>query len=452
MAAEIPVPESTENRPKTLVRAAAATYATNVAATAFSLLNVLIVARELGPTGRGEVAFLIAIWTLTSALASMSVEEANANLGGTRAHARSSLLTNSVLLSLLLGAIAAAIVKLLIVVAPGVGGHANSLNLMLVLATLPAGVLWLYLKVLLQSDYQFGITNVAWVVSPASTALINLGLALAGVLTVRSATIVWASTNILAVAVLLVAAARHFGFGRPDARLARECFSFGLKTHFGRFMSLGNYRADQWILGALAGPHELGLYSIAVSWSEALFYVPGVIVLLQRPDLVRAKTAYAAHLAARIFRRGMVLSAGAGAVLFLAAPLLCVTVFGPSFHGSIADLRMRALAAPGIVAMLQLSNAVIAQRLPLLASGADASAMVLTVALNLLLIPSMGGLGAATATTVAYTFGGVVMTVIFVRVLHAKATDLIPTPKDVWWYLDKARAELGVLRRRPAQS
>ena len=56
-------------------------------------------------------------------------------------------------------------------------------------------------------------------------------------------------------------------------------------------MGVGNYRADQWIVGSIAGARELGLYSVAVAWAELLFYLPGVISLLQRPDLVRATRA-----------------------------------------------------------------------------------------------------------------------------------------------------------------
>ncbi|MGO9821100.1 MAG: lipopolysaccharide biosynthesis protein [Solirubrobacteraceae bacterium] len=439
-----------ERRPKTLVRAAAATYATNLSAAGFSLLNVILIARVLGPSGRGQVAFLIAVSTMTALTASLSVEEANANLGGTCRDARSSLVTNSVLLSIVLGLAAGLLVGLLVLAAPVVGGHANRGLLWLVLATTPMIILQLYLKYLLQADYRFVITNLAWVISPALTATINVVLALLGLLTVRSAMIVWVTTNAVPVLILLVAACRLYGLGRPDPALARRSLSCGLQAHFGRFMGMGNYRADQWVLGAMAGPHALGLYSIAVSLAEALFYVPGVIVLLQRPDLVRAGSGDAAALAARIFRRAVVLSAGAGAALFLAAPFLCVAVFGPQFAGSVPELRVLALGAAGIVALQLLGNAVIAQRAPLLASVADGVALVVTVVLLLLLIPPLGGLGAAIATTAAYTVGGVVMAVIFLRVLNADARDLIPRPADVSWYWAKARAELLLLRRRPA--
>jgi O-antigen/teichoic acid export membrane protein len=114
-------------------------------------------------------------------------------------------------------------------------------------------------------------------------------------------------------------------------------------------------------------------------------------------------------------------------------------------------LRVLSFAAIGIVAIELLSNALIAQRMPLLASGADGSALVMTIVLNVLLIPPLGGMGAAIATTVAYTLGGMVITIIFLRALRGRAADLVPGVADFAWFWRKARAELAVLRRRPAE-
>lgn len=67
---------------------------------------------------------------------------------------------------------------------------------------------------------------------------------------------------------------RLAGFGSLDRRLASEMVGFGIKAHAGRVMKTGNYRLDQWILGSIAGSRELGLYSVAVAWTEALFFLP----------------------------------------------------------------------------------------------------------------------------------------------------------------------------------
>ena len=69
-------------------------------------------------------------------------------------------------------------------------------------------------------------------------------------------------------------------------------------------MLLGSYRLDQWLLGAIAGPRELGVYSVAVAWAEALWYLPTALAAVQRPDLVRAAKDRAAWIAAADFPRG----------------------------------------------------------------------------------------------------------------------------------------------------
>jgi O-antigen/teichoic acid export membrane protein len=439
-------------RPSTLIPAALMTYGTNLATSVLSLTQVLIVARALGPAGRGKVAFLITVCAFASQIASLGIQEANANIGGSDPRARARLATNSLIAAVVLGLLSAAVVLGLVDVVPAAGGHVDPWLLRLTLLGIPIVILKLYLQLLLQSDYRFGITNAAWLAGPLTTAVTNGIGALCGFLTVGTAVGMWLAGQAIGLVLLALHVRRHIGFAKPDFRLGRSTLSFGLKTHLGRFMAMGTYRVDQWIVGAISGPRELGLYSIAVAWSEVLMYVPGVVVLLQRPDLVRAGRGSAAPQAAQICRRVAVLSVVAAGVLIVLAPFLCTTVFGARFAGSVIDLRILALSAPGIVLLSLLSNAVIAQRRPLRASIAEGVALVFTLALCGLLIPGLGGRGAAIATTVAYTVGGAVMAVVFARSLDGSVRDLLPQPADVVWYFRKARALAGTvaLHRRAA--
>ncbi|MGH3045081.1 MAG: lipopolysaccharide biosynthesis protein, partial [Gaiellaceae bacterium] len=114
-----------------------------------------------------------------------------------------------------------------------------------------------------------------------------------------------------------------------------------------------------------------------------------------------------------------------------AAPILCVTVFGDEFRGSIDDLRVLAPGAFGITAMKLFGNALTAQRQPMLANGALAVAFGATIGLDLLLIPRYGGFGAGLASTLAYTAGGIAVAVIFARTLRVSGADFIPRLRDV---------------------
>ena len=83
-----------------------------------SLLNVLIVARTLGPAGRGDVVFVTTLALILAQLASLSVQEANINIAAREPRLRRALGTNSLLLAVALGAFAVAFTTVLIELFP----------------------------------------------------------------------------------------------------------------------------------------------------------------------------------------------------------------------------------------------------------------------------------------------------------------------------------------------
>jgi O-antigen/teichoic acid export membrane protein len=425
--------------------AALFTYGTNVAVAVLSLGNVLVVSRVLGPVGRGDVAFLTAIAWLTANLATFGVQEANANIAGTDPHRRRSLATNSVVFSVLFGLLTIAALGALIAVFPAVAGNSDPVLRWLTFGCLPIIILGIYMRFLLQADYGFGITNIAWLITPVANISVNGMLAAVGALSVASAVSTWLAGQILQTAVLVGYVARRAkGFGSVDRMLARRALGFGARSHVGRVMLLTNYRLDQWILGAVAGSRELGLYSVAVAWAEALWFLPTTLAAVQRPDLVRGGRRDAAAAAALAFRLAALVTIVTAAVLVVAAPFLCVTLFGEEFRGSIDDLRVLVLGATGIVAVKQLGTALTAQRRPTLASIAIGVAFAVTVVLDVLLIPRYGGLGAAIASTISYTAGGLAVAIIFARALGVRQRTLLPRGSDV---ADLAQALRRLLRR-----
>jgi O-antigen/teichoic acid export membrane protein len=302
------------------------------------------------------------------------------------------------------------------------------------------------MKFLVQADYGFGLTNLVWLITPVANVTLNGILALTGVLSVATAVATWVGGEVLGTIILVWYVARRLaGFGRPDWGVARRTLSFGLRSHAGRIMLLGNYRLDQWILGAVAGSRELGLYSVAVAWSSALFYLPTTLTSVQRPDLVRANQEDAARRASLIFRTAVLVTVVPALVMIAAAPFLCATIMGEAFRGSIDDLRILTLGVFGVIALKLLGNAITAQRKPGLASIAIGIGFACTVVLDILLIPRYGGLGAALASSVAYTLGGVIIAIIFIRALRGRPSELVPRAKD----LPSLWKEAQSLLRRP---
>lgn len=409
---------------------AAGTFGANVAVAVLSLGNVLITSRALGATGRGEIALLTTIALLSANVALLGVQEANANLAGREPRLRPSLLTNSVLLAAFLGACAALIVAAVIALSPSLGGGVSVGARWVALAAIPVLVLQAYVQLLAQASYGFRVTNLAWLFAPLVNVFVNGALALFGVLSVQSVVATWVAGQVVATALVVRFAVRAYGFGRPSGPVARRSLAFGLKSHLGRVMMLGNYRLDQWILGVVAGPRELGVYSVAVVWSETLFFLPTALTSVQRPDLVRASADRAASVVAPVFRACVIVTVGLGLALFALAPALCIGLFGEEFRDSTIDLRILVFGAVGMVALKQLGGALTAQRRPLLASSGIGIALLTTIALDFALIPQYGALGAAIASSVAYTAGGLAMALIFRRVF-SDGHGLIPRLRDL---------------------
>jgi O-antigen/teichoic acid export membrane protein len=422
------------------------TFGTNLVVAVFSLVNVLIVSRALGPAGRGHVVFLTAVAWLTSSLASAGVEESNANLAASHPNLRRALATNSVVLATFLGALAVGALAGLIDLFPAVAADSSSGLRWLTLGFLPVLILGLYLRWLVRADYAFTVTNIALLVTPVGNVAVNGVLALLGLLSVGAAIGTWLGGQAAATLILAWYTARRLpGFGRPDLHLMGRALSFGLKTHVGRVMLLGNWRLDQWLVGAISGARELGLYSVAVAWAEALWYLPTALKFVQRPYLVRSAPRDAVRQAAVGFRLTMLVTAVLGLGMAAAAPVLCVTFFGEGFRGSTVELRLLVTGAFGMVALTVLGNALVAQRRPVISSISLATGFACTLALDILLIPPYAGIGAAIASAIAYSVAGLAMAFFFVRTLGAKTTDLIPRRADVGSFVAVAR---GSIRRR----
>ena len=163
-----------------------------------------------------------------------------------------------------------------------------------------------------------------------------------------------------------------------------------------------NYRFDVWVVQEYSGVSELGLYAVAVGLAQLFFYIPTSFSRVMQPFLfgsdgttMREKFLSLSRMNTTSVLVGCVLL---GAIASTAIPLL----FGVNFTGSVSPLL---ILLPGIVfasAWKFLAVYVIhmqQQHFTLLASFVGA---IVTIGLDLLLIPIWGINGAALATTISY--------------------------------------------------
>jgi O-antigen/teichoic acid export membrane protein len=191
------------------------------------------------------------------------------------------------------------------------------------------------------------------------------------------------------------------GWGQPDVRLAREICGYGIRGQIGGMLSLVNLRLDVAILGALVGPGTLGVYAVASKYAE-LLRLPGLaITYVLYPRLAARDREEASRAVVALLPRAVLFTVLAAIPLAVAVPLLPY-VYGQAFTSAMLPAYILLLGLIGEGAAGLVSAYLYAVGRPGANSLALGVSVVVTIVLDLTLIPRYHAVGAAVASAVAY--------------------------------------------------
>jgi O-antigen/teichoic acid export membrane protein len=190
--------------------------------------------------------------------------------------------------------------------------------------------------------------------------------------------------------------------GRPSVKLARHVAAYGTRAELTSITLLLNGRLDFIIVTALVGPAALGVYAVASRAAELLRLPSLAINYVLYPAYARLGGAMAAVQARAAIRRTWWVPAALAVPVAVAAPVVLPLVYGPAFRAAVVPtwILLVGMAGGGVYGVLSAFLSGIGR--PGLTSIAQAAGLVVTVALDLTLIPHLGIVGAATASTLAY--------------------------------------------------
>jgi O-antigen/teichoic acid export membrane protein len=375
---------------------------------------VLMLARALGPTGRGTIAFITVTALVVARIAAFGITEATIVFSARRRDDRGALLSNMVVFmlgsALLAGALACGVLVLLGDERPaGVGGPELA---MLAIGTLVSALVDGAAGFLLGCDR---LRRLALITATASWVYpLLLGtIWIASGLTVLRAAVAWVATETLRACLLLRQSARGIRLARPRLRLLSESVRFGMRAWVGSLARFLNFRTDQILMGFLASEAALGVYAVAVNASEALLYLPAATATALLPVAARAEPAHRAEQTLRAFRSVALVTGGAIVIAALIGPLLLPVVFGSAFSDSVKPFLWLLPGALGFAATAVFSNALMASSAPGLSSLGPLVSLVVGIGLDLVLIPRFGASGAAAAASAAFLAGGAVALLVY---------------------------------------
>lgn len=387
-----------------------------VAGNAGFFTAVLILARALGPTGRGTIAFITVTALVVARVAGLGVGEATAVFAARRPERRPALLSNLVVFMLGSAAVAALVACAALLAADGErpAGVGTPELVILATATVASALSEGAAAFLLGCSRLRSLALITATVSWIYPALL-VTIAVVGELTVERAALAWLAGESWRAYLLLRRSSLGIAPSRPDFALLRSALGFGLRAWVGTLSRFLNFRVDQILMGFLASEAALGIYAVAVNASEALLYLPAATATALVPVVAGGDSRARVGQTVRAFRSAALVTAGAIVVAAILGPVMLPLVFGSAFRPSVGPFLWLLPGALGFAATAVFSSGLMASSAPGLSSLGPLVSLVVGVALDLVLIPRFGASGAAAAASAAFLAGGATALIAYSR-------------------------------------
>jgi O-antigen/teichoic acid export membrane protein len=388
---------------------------------------VLVLARVLGPSGRGAVAFLTVTTLIVSGLVSVGIPSATTVLVPQRPDDRRALLANLVAYTSVACLLGGAMCYGTLLAVPSLrpSGVEPVVLLLFIGGTVFAGLVDAGTAFVLASERTVAMALIL-AIGPWFYAVIMVGLDLTVGLDVTYAGAAWVAAYGLWATLFAVTNVRWAGLGRPNLRLLRESVGFGVRAWIGGMARLLNFRFDQMLMQYLAAEAALGLYAVAVNLSEMLFYLPATVGLLLVPRVAAADASERLPRTLAAHRMTILITTISMLVAAVLGPLLIAPIFGDAYRGAVHPFLLLLPGAIGFSLMRVFANALMGSSLPGRSSIDAIVALVTGIVLDVVLIPSFGANGAAAAASVALLAGGAVAVILYRSSVPFALTSLLP--------------------------
>jgi len=426
-----------------VARSAVGILGSTILTLAIGYVASIFLARSLGPAGRGQIAVMQADIALVVSFAGLGTPAAITFFASRRARHQASLNGFAIIFTAVLGLLS--LLGVLLIggwLAAHQGRGFDHRLWWLVALFIPLMYAEYYVSGLLNARHQYKLSNRLNVLGRVATLVFTLSLVTGLRWGVAGGLIATATISGVKVAGSLPTL-RAIGSKMPSRHLMGATLNYGWRVCVGQMFRFFSGRFDLLVLSWLAPLATVGTYSIAQMVAELVMIIPqsfGFVVL----PMVAAGESHRATPALRLVGTLALLGVIGMAV---AGPALIVIGFGEAFRNALVPFF---ILLPGIwmLAFGNICSFVLGgKKRPGMSSLLAGVAALVTVILDLALIPPFGAVGGAIASTAAYAVFGIASLVIVARIFDTPPWRLLViTPGEAQGYWKMAAMRLAIAR------
>jgi len=424
-------------------------FIATVASYGLAFFSSVLLARALGDEGRGVTALYQSAVTLGFAFLSLGIATAlvyyvaRRELSGRQAMEAG--------LTITIGATALTAIGVAIAAVAFDGLDEEGVPFWLAIVAVPAIIQFRAAEAVLRAQGRFGAMNLLEVSLPLSILACLGAVEVMQGLTIRSAVVAWS-----------IAFLPPFAFGyvllgpsQWPRRLAAPALlsptvRFGVQGQLSNLIQLLNYRLDSFLVLAFVDKAGVGLYAVAVSLSEGMWFIANSVSVVLLTNLTAGDEENAARMTPIVCRNTLLVTALAALAGAAVSPFVIPAIFGEDFEGSIVPFVFLLPGTAALAGTKILAAYVFSRGKPLINAQIAFVTLVITVAGDVILIPPFEVSGAAAAASLAYCCSLGLTAVAYRRLSGASIADaLLPRLSDAPRYVAGVRSLAAHVGGRP---
>ena len=412
------------------------TFATSVLNLILGIGTSIIIARILGPEGKGIYSLTVLLPLLIVTFINFGVGPATIYYAAKKHFSYSDIFGNNILLSIFIG-FAGVIIGLIITLFfhQNVFPNIPQKYLLFSLLLIPLTLFFSYIRSILlgvQRIKEFNIISLIHSILFLLFIIIFLWGLKIGIIGALTATMLsWFLVNLfLFFWVKKVTGEISF---RINYSYIKKGIFYGIQAHVGNILGFLNYRIDMLLVNWFLGPISVGFYSIGVGLVEKLWLVSQAASTVLFPRVAaESEEKKRVEFTPLVARTVLWLTTIGAFIIYFLSRWIVVLLYSETFLPSILPLQ---ILLPGIIALSVarvLANDNAGRGKVMLNNYAGLITVSTNVILNILWIPRYGIAGAALASTISYGFTLIAQIFIYCKLREVSWTKIIFLQKGDW--------------------